>query len=541
MAATLAPAAGDDRPAIGWAGAWSLTAAGGLVLLGLLMVAVWPKRPEMGDRFLIPLGSIVALYFLRPRWQATPRRPTRTGLFGVAIGGMAFAPAWFLIVQVGPRTLLLWWLSMALALAVVGLTSANHGWRRTGIVLFPLLFTFFALPTPDVLQGWLLGRLKGITTAGAAAILPWVGVPAQRDGTGFTLSLPSGQLGVVDACSGALSLTSLLAISVFTAYIRITLRRDFSLPQAIVLVALTVPIVVVSNTVRVIATGVLQETIGPEAVTGWRHETLGYLVILIGFGLIIGLSNLLARPRGDPPIREPGTPASSAKIETRRRGWIAFGMLLPAAAVCLWAEQFRAVRIENADLSTIKRQLPHWEGSDLPVPADVAEVLKCDQIICRRYESALGHSVLVYVMFWATPASTAHIHHPDVCWPSRGCTVAESRVRPVLYAAGREPLGVSVRHYLTADGKRQIVFYWTQNGSSVLPDGREKADGSSEYGWIPKMLRGQRAPRQVARLSVLLGADAAGQAADQEDRVAGLSALIAADVYRVCPWAAPDK
>jgi len=105
----------------------------------------------------------------------------------------------------------------------------------------------------------------------------------------------------------------------------------------------------------------------------------------------------------------------------------------------------------------------------------------------------------VYVMLWETPASTAHIHHPDVCWPSRGCTLADSRVRPVAYAPGREPLGVSVRHYDTDEGKREIVFYWTQNGNGVLPDGRESADRGYEYGWVADLLRGRWASRPTRK------------------------------------------
>src|SRR5205085_5658364 len=109
------------------------------------------------------------------------------------------------------------------------------------------------------------------------------------------------------------------------------------------------------------------------------------------------------------------------------------------------------------------------------------------------------------------------------------------------YAPNRQPLGVSVRHYDDADdGSRQIVFYWTQNGNEVLPDGPEPADRVSEYGWVIDMLRGRAAPERVSRLSVLLAAEVpVGRPADQEERLEKLSGLIAAEVYRACPWAAP--
>jgi exosortase len=543
MSTSLAPAVSrSTRPTIAWAAAWTIAAAGTIVLLAVLSIDVWPKRPDMGDRFLVPVASGFVLHLLRPRWRVAARAPARAGLAAVAVGACGFAPAWYLLVQVGPRTLLLWWLAAALILAALGLLAAGHGWKRAWIVLFPLLFTFFALPTPDTLQALLLAKLKGLTTAGAAAVLPWFGVPAVRSGTGFTLTLPSGKLGVVDACSGALSLTSLLAIAVLTGYVRTTFRRDFNVPRAVALVVLTIPIVIVSNTVRVIATGLLQEFIGPTAIQGLWHEILGYSVVLIGFGLIVGMSQKLAGRRTEiaPQSPEQISAAGCDAVPPVRRGWIAVCLLLPAVAVSIWAERFRQTHFEAANLDGIALSLHGWEGKNLRTPPDVAEMLKCDQIVFREYEDHLGNQVQVYFMFWATPASTAHIHHPDVCWPSRGCTLAESRVRPISYAAGHDPLGVSVRHYDTEEGKREIVFYWTQNGNALLPDGREPADRGFEYHWVAEVLRGEAAPERVSRLSVLLGAGVpVGRPADQEARIESLCGLIAAEVYRVCPWAAP--
>ncbi len=491
---SLSAVAVPTRPAFARTAAWVVVAGGACALLAVLAFDVWPKRPEMGDRFLIPIASGVLVYLLRPRWRATPRRPAAAGLVAVATGSMALAPpAWYLLVQVGPRTLLLWWLGVALALVVLGLLAITDGWRPAAVVAFPVLFALFALPTPDNLQARLLPALKDATTAGAATLLPWLGVPAVRSGLGFTLTLPTGQLGIVDACSGALSLTSLLAIAVLTAYVRLIFRRDFTVIRGIVLIGLTIPIVVVSNTVRVVVTGLLHEHVGPAAVQGAWHDLLGYLVVLVGFGLILGTSQVLATRTKNPipPATLPETgggekPLESASPSHLGKGaggaasWllvVALLVLLPTAAACLWSEQFRQRHVDIADLNAVSLSLPGWDGRDEPVPPDVAEMLKCDQIVHREYTDNLGRAAEVYLMFWATPASTAHMHHPDVCWPARGCTLASGRVRPVIFAADHEPLRISVRHYETPQRNREIVFYWTQNGNAVLPDGQDPGPG----------------------------------------------------------------
>jgi len=65
---------------------------------------------------------------------------------------------------------------------------------------------------------------------------------------------------------------------VLTAYVRLVFRRDFTVARAVALIALTLPIVVVSNTVRIIATGMLKHYVGDQAIQGLWHEALGYLV-----------------------------------------------------------------------------------------------------------------------------------------------------------------------------------------------------------------------------------------------------------------------
>src|SRR5262249_41872338 len=146
-------------------------------------------------------------------------------------------------------------------------------------------------------------RLKEYTTSATAAALPAIGIPVAR--RGHVLDLPSGPpLGVVDACSGVRSVSALTAIALFVAYV-----RGFSIWRGGWLVLATVGIVVISNSIRVIVTGILQQTLGAVYAQGWAHEALGYAVILVGLALIVGVSSLLA-PNGSRTVHalEPAMP-----------------------------------------------------------------------------------------------------------------------------------------------------------------------------------------------------------------------------------------
>jgi EpsI family protein len=524
------PAAAPERLPPAFAAAWGVLALGAGALVWVLS-AVWAATPEMNDRFLIPLASAWLAYRLRPTWRATPARPSRAGLLLIAPAAVLFPAGWYLLVHVGPRVALLWWLLAALVLAALGLLIVQSGARRARLLLFPLLFCFMALPPPDRYQKPLQRVLQGGTTAAAATALPWLGVPAAR--TGYVLNLPSGELGVVEACSGVRSVSALTAIALLVAYL-----RGFGLLRGTALLGMTFVIVIASNTVRIVTSGLLLEHVGRWAIEGWRHEALGMAVVLVGFALIVAASQLLARRR---PAA--GGPAEPAPARVPRGGAWAVALLVPAAAVCLWSEQFRQAHRAEVQIDRLADDYPGWTGRDEAIDPLVSEMLKCDQILHRVYTNALGQDVHVFVMFWATPANTAYMHHPDACWPSRGWEAEEAVLRPVAYAPGRAPLPVAVRRFVNHSGgdARQVVFYWTQNGRAVVTEGKEEWDHASEYAWVLALLKGQKPLAQSSRLSVLLGTNMQGPPGPQERMMERLCGDVAADVYRLCPWAEPTE
>lgn len=511
-----------------WTAAWLALGASAAVLLTVLW-RVWMSLPEMNDRFLIPLAAAWLVNRNRPHWRSIPQEPNRWGLLFVGLGAALAPPAWFLLVQVGPRVALLWWLMTALALAIMGLTVLQFGWRRFWVNAFPIAFCFLALPTPDRLQTPLQIRLKEYTTSATATVLPAIGIPAER--RGHTLLLPSGQLGVVDACSGVRSVTALTAIALFVAYL-----RGFTVVRTAILAVATLGIVVASNSLRVIATGVLQEWLGPQWTHGAAHDVLGYMVILVGLALIVAVSSFLAR--GLPERNHEWKPAQTGPKPTR--GWLAFLAISLSLGGCFWAEQFRFSENRMVSLSSLPVSIDGWEGSDRPVPEIVSDLLKCDQLLHRVYVSELGQEAEVYVMYWATPASTAHMHHPDVCMPLQGWCIDVSDVETLQYHKSRPPIRISRREY-SQDGVRQMVFYWTQNGAELLPDGKEDPEQVQEYRWMYLMLTGQASPSRTSRLSVRVDMELTGDPIRQHKVLTEISAAIAREVYSLLPWATPQR
>src|SRR5438552_3761099 len=213
---------------------WTAVAAGGAGLIGWL-VQVWRAHPDTADRLLIILAA-VWLVCRRRDVLAGPRSPTWCGLLLIAPAALLTPPSWYLAFQVGPRTILLWWLTAVWLVAVAGLILVQFGRDSLRALVFPLAFLLFALPLPTSLTRPVQSKLQDATTTMADAALSALGIPVER--AGYVLQLPSGDLGVVEACSGVRSVTAIVAVAALVAHV-----RRFGMIRGVIFVLLALPVV----------------------------------------------------------------------------------------------------------------------------------------------------------------------------------------------------------------------------------------------------------------------------------------------------------
>jgi EpsI family protein len=513
----------------------TLAAGAGAVVFAL--ARFWGANPEHLDRLLILLAAGYAGWFA---WHAEPALPTlpirtaRVGFVPLILGAVGYPIGWFLQAQVGPKPVVLWWLTGAWVLAAAGAILIHGGWPHLRRLAFPLGFLLFALPVPNRLLVPLQFALQSATTAVAAWTLPLLGVPVER--SGFVLSLPGGDLGVAEACSGVRSVTALTSIAAFVAW-----WNEFRFVRGFVLVVLSVPVIAGVNAVRVIVSGLLQEYAGPDYVRGQWHEGLGIGMVLLGLGLIVGLAALL-KPRvaaARSGALEPMEPAPLRVAATRFAT-----ILLVCSALATIAAQVLGTGAEQevlavAPLDQIPMQIGRWEGTDIPVPEEVAEMLTADAIVRRVYrDRELGYEVYAWVIFWSSRNMVKGYHHPDVCWPNRGFRLLNRDVQSVASGGGTVP--ITTREF-SRDTKRQLVLYWTQEGRRVWSaedEERVQATGDS-HDWLGERLFRRGPPQATGRLVVLIGTEVWGDGSAIQKQTREFAAKLADEVYRICPWAAP--
>jgi exosortase len=260
------------------------------VVLGLLywpilrdLVAQWWDDANYNHGFLIPVFSGFLVWRERGRLAAIPLAPTSFGL-AVLLGGIAL----LLLGDIGAENFLMR-SSLIVILAGLVLFMAGRGILRA--VLFPLGYLLFMIPLPGILFYAITFPLQRIAAEQAAWALDLLGVPVLLDGNIIHLSQIS--LGVTEACSGIRSLISLLAGAAAWAYLMLPAGW-----LSVLFVATAIPITIVANSARVVATGLIGQWFGVEYASGFFHEFAGWVVYIFAFACLILVYGLIQLARG---------------------------------------------------------------------------------------------------------------------------------------------------------------------------------------------------------------------------------------------------
>ena len=240
-------------------------------------MSVWHNAHGM---FILPLVAWLSWRELREH----PDLPQSSSAWGFAF----VIPALVLhALDAGIHTQLL--SAIALVLMLPGLSLLCLGIPRTRLILFPLLFSVFALPIPLGLTETIHLVLRKITVAITTVALPLLGISVYTEGT--TLHTVHGTLEVADACSGFSTLYAAMAVAFLTAYTASGAGR-----RALVLLAAP-PIAIACNVLRVVLLVALVVWRGESVLETPLHPLSGMMTFALSLPLIFWLG-------GSKPARE---------------------------------------------------------------------------------------------------------------------------------------------------------------------------------------------------------------------------------------------
>lgn len=243
------------------------------------LVVNWIQDPDFSHGFFVPLFSAFVLWMDRKRLAGIPIKPSWSGLVVIA-GALGI-----LIVGVLGAELFLSRTSLILLMA--GLIILFLGWQHFGAMLFPWACLFLAVPIPTIIFNQITFPLQLLASQFASTVLSWLGVPVFREGN--VLALPAMKLDVAEACSGIRSLMSLGTLAVIYGY----LLEQHRIGRRVLLLLASVPIAMLANGFRIVATGLTVHYWDPEKGEGLFHEFTGLVIFVISLLLLFGFHGLM--------------------------------------------------------------------------------------------------------------------------------------------------------------------------------------------------------------------------------------------------------
>ncbi len=229
------------------------------------LVVHWWNDADYSHGFLVPIFAAFVIWHKRERLSSIPIHPSDFGLLAM-VGGTAL----LLLGSLGAE---LFTSRFSIIVVIAGTVLFLGGWRLLRAVSFPLAFSVLMIPIPLIIYNQITFPLQLLASRFAAAALQLMQVPVLREGN--LLILPNYTLEVVEACSGIRSLMTLLTLAI--AYGYFAEKRSWARWALVLLVP---PVAIVSNSIRIVGSGILTYRFGSRAAEGFFHAFSGWVIFL---------------------------------------------------------------------------------------------------------------------------------------------------------------------------------------------------------------------------------------------------------------------
>ena len=247
-----------------------------IVLGAVLVAAFWPilagiygswfdERSYMEHGILVIPAAAYMAWAKRDKLAAIVPQPSRWGIVLLAWGALQA-----LLGAVGQWV---WVSRMAFLVSFVGSIALVYGFRMIRELTYPLCTLILMIAPPDFIFQALTLRLQLLASRLGAAALEALGYSVLREGN--ILEMVGIKLSVEEACSGIRSLVAIVFMCVLYNYFFVEKKS-----MRIWILALAVPIAILGNAIRIVATGIAGQY-NHDWVGGATHEAFGYVSVIV--------------------------------------------------------------------------------------------------------------------------------------------------------------------------------------------------------------------------------------------------------------------
>ncbi|MFQ5494904.1 MAG: exosortase/archaeosortase family protein [Phycisphaerae bacterium] len=245
------------------------------------LMSDWRNNDDYSVGQLVPFAALYLLWQERRHLRDTRLRPCWWGLGMLLFAELARAFGLVFMYESAER--------YALVLTVCGLVLLLTGrdvFKRVGWIL---LFLFLMVPLPGRVHNMISGPLQGMATSGAVVLLELLGVTVAREGHVIVLN-GDVPLAVAEACSGLRMLTAFIVVAAVLAYVINRPRW-----QKATIVFSSIPVAIVCNLVRLVATALLYLATSSETAERFFHDFAGLSMMPLAVLMLVGELWVLSR------------------------------------------------------------------------------------------------------------------------------------------------------------------------------------------------------------------------------------------------------
>lgn len=254
------------------------------VLVGLW--AEWQGNPDYSAGQLVPPIIVYLLWTRRRELSALPIRPCWPGLLVMLFSQVVRSAG--IILSFGSLE------HLSLFLAVFGTVLFVLGWSLTRKVIWIVLFVALMFPLPRRIHGLVSLPLQSFATTSAVYGLEILGYLVVREGNVLWPS-EGTSVAIAEACSGLRMLTAFVIVAAALAF---KVRRPGW--QKAILVLSSVPVAILANTLRLIATVILYDSVSSDVANRFFHDFAGLTMMPLAVLVMIGELWLLRVIAGPP-------------------------------------------------------------------------------------------------------------------------------------------------------------------------------------------------------------------------------------------------
>ena len=241
----------------------------------MALITAWLEQPDYSHGFLVIPFAACFLWFRRDQFPHVCGSYAWAGVIFLLISiALRVLSARYFIVALNHWSILLWAVSVCFLLG---------GWQLFRWALPAVLFLLFMVPLPYRAERIASVPLQQVATQISYWGLQCLGQPVITEGN--TIVIASEVLQVEEACSGLRIFMGIVALAF--AYIMFARRPIW---EKIVLLFFIVPIALIANSTRIIATGLCYQYFSGDVARHFSHNFSGWVMIPFAallFGLVL--------------------------------------------------------------------------------------------------------------------------------------------------------------------------------------------------------------------------------------------------------------